>query len=139
MDPLVELAELTQHLARKLRGYLMRDLPVVPLSPLECLVLLHVDRHPGISPSRLAAELSLTSSNTASALRGLIDTGQLERSPDPADRRGACLRVTQDAATSIVLVRRFWRELLSDADVTEDEVRAALRTLQAVNSVIDEV
>src|SRR3546814_14327667 len=70
-DLVVQLADTVLHVARKLRAYSLKNPGVVPLSPLESLVLLHVHRRPGVSPSDLAQELALRSSNTATAVRGL--------------------------------------------------------------------
>src|SRR3546814_1288794 len=64
-DLVVQLADTVLHVARKLRAYSLKNPGVVPLSPLESLVLLHVHRRPGVSPSDLAQELALRSSNTA--------------------------------------------------------------------------
>src|SRR3546814_5574611 len=61
LDMQVELADTTLHVARKLRAYSQQLPDIVTLSPLECLVLLHVYRRSGVSPTDLAHELALRS------------------------------------------------------------------------------
>lgn len=137
-SPLVELADLTLHVARKLRGYPPQNADVAPLSPLECLVLLHVHRHPGVSPSRLAHELDLTSSNAATAVRGLVGKGQLERRADPGDGRAACLYLTGAAEQAIVIVHRIWIEVLGAADLSDEEVLITVQALNKINAILAE-
>lgn len=137
-SPLIELADLTLHVARKLRGYPLQNPEIAPLSPLECLVLLHVNRNPGTSPSRLAQDLDLSSSNTASAVRGLIGKGQLDRRADPADRRGAHLYLTEDALRAIVTVHRTWTDLLGGMGLPADDVLTTVRTLAAIEAALGE-
>src|SRR3546814_10323226 len=60
-DLVVQLADTVLHVARKLRAYSLKNPGVVPLSPLESLVLLHVHRRPGVSPSDLAQEIGRAS------------------------------------------------------------------------------
>lgn len=136
--PLVELADLTLHVARKLRGYPLQHPDVAPLSPLECLALLYVNRHPGVSPTQLARELALTSSNAATAVRGLVAKGQLERHPDPVDGRGACLHLTESAEQAILIVHRTWRDVLGAARLPEDDLLTTVRTLAAIDAVLVE-
>ena len=54
-DPLVRLADAVLHVERKLRAYPLQDPAVAPLSPLECLVLLHIDANPGVPIAPLRA------------------------------------------------------------------------------------
>jgi len=137
-DLLVELADATLRVSRKLRGYPLQNPEVVPLSPLECLVLLHVHERPGLSPSDLAHELALRSSNAATALRGLVEKGQVERKPDPADKRAAHLYLTPLAAQSIETVRRTWHELLAPANIPVEDLRVAVRVLATIDATIVE-
>lgn len=137
-DLLIELADATLHVARKLQAYSLQDPDIVPLSPLECLVLLHVHGHPGVSPSSLAHELALRSSNAATALRGLIRKGQMVRKADPSDRRAACLHLTPAAQRAIVSVRSRWHELLAQADLPEKDLRTAVRVLTTIDATLAE-
>ncbi|HWM82010.1 MAG TPA: MarR family transcriptional regulator [Pseudolabrys sp.] len=137
-DPLIELADTVLHIARKLSAYSLQNPEVVPLSPLECLVLLHVHQHPGVSPSNLAQELALRSSNASTALRGLIKKGQLERTSAPSDGRAARLHLTPLAERSIEIVRRTWRELLAPAGILAQDLKVAVRVLAAINATLAE-
>lgn len=137
-DALVELANMILHVARKLRDYPLKHPEVAPLSPLECLVLLHVHGAPGVTPSRLSAELSLSSSNTATAIRGLVDKGQLERRRDPEDKRSVHLRTTPSAQRSIRIVQQQYHDLLAAVGVPDDDIAVTVRTLTVIHSQISE-
>jgi len=137
-DPLVRLADAVLHVERKLRAYPLQDPAVAPLSPLECLVLLHIDANPGVAPSGLASGLSLTSSNASTALRGLIAKGQIERRPDPADRRAARLHRTEEAARSVGIVWGMYRDLLGSLDLPAEDVLTTVRTLQAIDTALSD-
>ncbi|EML7270610.1 MarR family transcriptional regulator [Enterobacter hormaechei] len=137
-DLVVELADTVLHVARKLRAYSLKNPSVVPLSPLESLVLLHVHRHPGVSPSDLAQELALRSSNAATAVRGLVEKGQVERRPDPSDKRAARLHLTAAAERSIVTVRQTWRGLLAEAEISEKDLGIAVGVLTAIDATLAE-
>ncbi|MCY1168196.1 hypothetical protein D9M73_81840 [compost metagenome] len=135
---LIELADTTVHVARKLRAYSQQAPEIVTLSPLECLVLLHVHRHPGVSPTALAHELALRSSNAATALRGLIKKGQVERTASAVDKRASCLHLTPAAQKAIVTVRRTWLEAIGQVEISEAELRVATHALGAINDALAE-
>ncbi|RVT69683.1 MarR family transcriptional regulator [Agrobacterium sp. CNPSo 2736] len=137
-DPLVELADVTLRVARKLRGYPLQDPQIVPLSQLECLVLLHVERYPGVTPGDLGEELRLRSSNASTALRGLVEKSQLERRADESDGRIARLFLTPQAKHSIKTVRDTWRGLLAQAGLSGSDVLITLRTLTALDTSLAE-
>ncbi len=131
---LIELADTTVHVARKLRAYSQQAPEIVTLSPLECLVLLH----PGVSPTALAHELALRSSNAATALRGLIKKGQVERTASAVDKRASCLHLTPAAQKAIVTVRRTWLEAIGQVEISEAELRVATHALGAINDALAE-
>lgn len=137
-DPLVELADLVLHVERKLRSYPLQDPSLPRLSPLECLVLLHIAAHPGAAPSALASNLLLTSSNTSTALRGLIGKGQVERRPDPTDRRGVNLYLTEDAERCVATVQGMYHDLLAPLGLPAADVLTTVRTLHAINTALNE-
>ncbi|ROZ63777.1 MarR family transcriptional regulator [Kocuria soli] len=137
-DPLVQLADAVLHVGRKLRAYPLQDERVAPLTALECLVLLHIDAHPGVAPSALASTLSLTSSNASTALRGLVKKGQVERRPDPSDRRAVCLHLTGEAERSVATVRGMYRDLLSAIGLPAQDVLATVRTLHAIDAAMND-
>lgn len=138
VDLLIEMADTTLHVARKLHAYSLQNPGVVPLSPLECLVLMHVRKRPGVSPSELAHELALRSSNAATALRGLVEKGQVERQADSLDKRVARLFLTPLAEEAVVVVRSTWKELLLQADISVEELRIAARVLTVIDSTLAE-
>lgn len=138
VDLLIEMADTTLHVARKLHAYSLQNPGVVPLSPLECLVLMHVRKRPGVSPSELAHELALRSSNAATALRGLVEKGQVERQADSLDKRVARLFLTPLAEEAVVVVRSTWKALLLQADISVEELRIAARVLTVIDSTLAE-
>lgn len=133
-DLLVGLADTTLNVARKLKVYSHHTPEIVALTPLECQVLLYIYQFPGVSPGDLSQQMALRSSNTASALRGLIRKNQVERRPNTSDRRAACLHITAAAEQAIVTVRNTWHELLSQAGISESELDVAVRVLNTINT-----
>ncbi len=136
-DPLPEVVDAALHLARRLGSHQFRNPDIVPLSQVERLVIRQVHRNPGLNPSGLAKDLALLPSNASSAVRGLIEKGQLRRAADPVDGRSARLYLTSAAEESIKLVHREWRDLLDCALVPDSDLETTLRTLAALNSVLD--
>lgn len=101
---------------RRLRGQLkalqrrLRRLEVRPVAGLThtCLqVLSAADRAGGsTTPGRLTADLQMTSSNVAAALRALEDAGMVVRRPDPGDGRRAFVDVTEQGRDLVAEHRR---------------------------------
>lgn len=131
-EVLAELADRIVHVARKLTAHPLRNPEIVPLSPLEAMVLRQVDRHPETSSTQLAADLGLRTSNASTVLRSLIEKGLLTRHSDPADRRAARFSLTAAASVSIVRLRAEWSRSLAQAlpkDATPDAALAFLEQL----------
>ncbi|HDX8866768.1 TPA: MarR family transcriptional regulator [Klebsiella michiganensis] len=137
-DLLLELARTTLNIARKLQAYAHQNPDVVPLSPLESLLLMNIQQCPGVSPSDLANDLSLRSSNAAAALRGLVEKGLVERHSDPSDKRVIQLHLTLAARDSIMAVHRSWKSLLMQPNIPEEDLHAAVRVLCILNSTLAE-
>jgi DNA-binding MarR family transcriptional regulator len=76
---------------------LQRELPQVEGLPFTAFQMLRViERAPGrIRPGELAAELEMTNSNVAAALRALEAKGLVVRRQDPTDGRKAFMEMTQ--------------------------------------------
>ncbi|WP_156887361.1 MarR family winged helix-turn-helix transcriptional regulator [Propionicicella superfundia] len=113
IDPdVADLADLVLNVARKItvRGH--SDVDVIPLTPLESLVMRYVHQHPGTSPSRVAADVGLAASNMSAALRSLDAKGLVGRSTDPHDRRGVRLSPTPLADQNLERIRSEWTRLL---------------------------
>lgn len=136
---LIQLADEVLQVARKLQAHPLQNPDIVPLTPLETLVLVHVHRHPGVSPSDLAHELALRMSNASTALRGLIEKGQVERKSDPSDGRAACLHLTPAAEQAVAFTHRQWHELLTQIDIAEHDIHATVRTLTTINTTLAEL
>lgn len=86
-------------------------------------------RSGGGTPSGLASELRMTSSNVAAALRELESAGHIDRRPDPDDGRRARIALTasgQRAVQDIRAERDTWlgRAIAAELDETEQELLA---------------
>ena len=89
-----------------------------------------------LSPGRLVRETLVTSGTMTNRVDRLAARGYVERSPDPADRRGVLVRLTPagkaavDAAFEELLAAE--NALLADLpDADRDRLAALLRTLLA--------
>ncbi|WP_275166784.1 MarR family winged helix-turn-helix transcriptional regulator [Citrobacter koseri] len=135
---LIEMAETILHVARKLHAYSLQKQGITSLSSLEYLLILHIQRHPGVSPSDLAGELALRSSNAAAAIRGLTAKRLVERRGDSSDKRVVRLFLTSLAEEAIVNMRSSWTELLLQTDTRLDELRSAVAVLTAIDIMLAE-
>lgn len=135
---LMEVADSILHIARKLNTLSSRDASVIPLSNLESLLLMKIERQPGISPSELSQTLALRSSNTATALRELAEKGMVERRPDPRDKRASRLYITQTAIDSIMMVHRGWTDLLTQASIPEEALKETINVLMILDKTLGE-
>lgn len=93
---------------KRLYRRVQREQPVVEgLSYSALQVLVAVEQASrALRPGELAAELQMTSSNVAAALRSLEMDGLVVRQPDPADGRKALVSLTPAAAKVITEARR---------------------------------
>lgn len=107
-----DLAHVLISVARKIAVRADEDPGVVTLTPLESLVMRHIDKHPGITPSRIASAVGLKTSNASAALRTLEAKGFITREPDPRDRRTVHIHPTRAAADNLRRVRQVWDSLL---------------------------
>lgn len=133
-----ELADTILHIARKLHTHTSHNPLVVSLSNLESLLLMKIERQPGMSPSELSQLLALRSSNTAAALRGLAEKGMVVRKPDPQDKRVSRLYITPTAADSIMTVHRGWAELLKQANISDEKLKETVNVLMMLDSSLSE-
>ena len=62
------------------------------------MILLHVDRHPGVSQDRIANHLYIDKCNVARRTKKLEELGYLYRETDPDDRRQNKLYLTPQGA-----------------------------------------
>ena len=133
-ETLADIADRIVHVARLLTARGFADTTIVPLSPLEALVVRHIDRHPGITSSHVAANLELRASNTSTILRGLVEKGMVARTEDPSDRRAAHFTLTADAHVSIARLRAEWSGKLGAALPATVDLDGALEVLTALEN-----
>lgn len=86
-----------------------------------------------VSAGRLTAETLVTSGTMTNRVDRLAARGLVTREPDPADRRGVLVSLTDagrdavDGAMTALLARQ--RQLLTEAGVDPDQLAPALRAL----------
>lgn len=131
-EALVELADRIVHIARKLNARTHQDPQIVPLSPLEALILRHVDQNPRITSSRIAADLELRTSNASTALRALVEKSLLRRESHPEDRRAVRFTLTSTAVDSVERLRAQWTTTLEAALPDTMDPVDALAVLRAL-------
>ena len=78
----------------------------MPRSEIEVMRLLV--RRPGLSVNETAAELGLQPPNTSTAVRSLVERGELERRTDPEDGRIVRLHPTKQALAAREAQERAW-------------------------------
>jgi DNA-binding MarR family transcriptional regulator len=109
---LADLAHLVLSVARDIRIYGHLDPEIIVITSLESIVMNHIERNPGTTPSRLCDEIGLRSSNASALLRSLEAKGMIRRIPAPEDRRSVSLQATPLAARNLEKVRAEWARLL---------------------------
>lgn len=137
VDPLVHLAELLFATSRKLRRVGHEDPSVVALTPVEALVMQHIDRSPGTSPSRVAVCVGLKGPNASAAIRALVERGFVRREVDPDDGRAVRLFPTRLAAENLALMHAQYRRVLDRVVSPGDELAAALDVLSRLDAALD--
>ena len=128
-DGYADLADVVLALARTISADAHADPGVVDLTATEINVMRFVDRHPGASPSTVAAATGLHRSNLSRALRDLEAKGMIDRVADAADGRQARLVPTDRSARNLARLRASWSRLLSSAGGDDDDLGPALRLL----------
>jgi DNA-binding MarR family transcriptional regulator len=111
---------------KALQRRLRQEVPPRGLSRSALQVLAAVARAPGASPGEVAAELQMTSSNVAAALREAEAAGFVERRKHPEDARRARLTATPAGAEVVAELRNerdTWLGRAVDAVLTAEEQR----------------
>lgn len=129
-SPLIDAIDAALHLTRKLGGFEYSDPLIQPLSRLERLVVQHIRRYPGSSPSEISRELALKGSNASAAINGLVKKKHLRREPDPNDGRGTRLFLTDSGQDSVRRVHREWETVLEDVQVSDEQLKQAAVTFE---------
>jgi DNA-binding MarR family transcriptional regulator len=128
-ERLADLADVILALARTIATDVQLDDQVAKLTVTEINVLRFVDRHPGASPTEVAAATGLQRSNLSRAVRDLEAKGLVARSVDGGDARHAQLTSTGRAAANLRRLRANWSRLLGSAGADSRNLDAALRML----------
>jgi DNA-binding MarR family transcriptional regulator len=128
-ERLADLADLVLAVARAISIDAHLDPAIVDLTATEINVMRYVDRHPGTSPTAVAAATGLQRSNLSRALRDLEAKGMVQRTADAADARQARLEPTARAAANLQRLRANWSRLLNSVGPDHRNLDAALAML----------
>jgi DNA-binding MarR family transcriptional regulator len=133
-EQLADLADLVLAVSRAIKLRIAADPSVLDLSATEVTVLRHIDHHPGVGPSAVAAGTGLQRSNLSRALRDLEAKQLVRRSVDTADNRQSLLHSTELAAGNLARIRAIWSGMLREAlaGPGEYEIAAAVELLSAL-------
>lgn len=134
LSPVVESIDTILLIARHVQTLKFKRRGIAHISPMEAMLLRHIDRCPGITPGQLGDDLRLRASNTSVAVRELIEQGLIERRADEHDRRSAHLYVTEAAQRSIDLVHEEWEAMFGKL-AAEEDIEATLRTLRKLCTI----
>lgn len=130
---LADFAHAVLSVARDIRLRRHPDPEIVEMTALESLVMIHVQGSPGISPSRICAEVGLRSSNASAVLRSLEAKGLVRRDPDPTDRRSVSVHPTPLAARNFANVRAEWARILAGHVADTPDLVTAIEVLNAAD------
>jgi DNA-binding MarR family transcriptional regulator len=133
-ERLADLADLVLAVARVIATDAHLDPTIVDLTATEINVMRYVDRHPGTSPTTVAAATGLQRSNLSRALRDLEAKGMVRRTADTADARQTRLEPTALAAANLQRLRAKWSRLLTSVDIDDHHLDAAVTLLTQLDS-----
>lgn len=136
-EELIELADRIVHVARKLNVRMQQDPQIITLTPLEAHAMRHIDHHPGITSSRLAADLELRTSNASTVLRSLVEKNLLQRENSTEDRRVVRYVLTDTAAETIRRLHEHWVAGLGSAIPDSVDPGAALEILRLLEDALE--
>ena len=130
------LADLVLNVGRKIENRTGANLGPATLTHIEMLVLRQVARRPGITPSALAGQLGLRSSNTSAVLRKLEERDLIARRSCGSDRRAVNVVLTSTAGRLVGDVSRFWRDLLEPLLPPGADMHAVVGLLRALDAAL---
>ena len=135
-----DLAAALTRTRRVLRRAVRRGWPYEPLPRNQIELLRLAGERPGVSVAAAAAALALAPNTVSTLVNELRQMGLLERTPDSADRRMACLTPTAAGAARLAAWRDRRVELLEAAlaELSQDD-RAALAVSVAALEHLDGV
>lgn len=108
-----------QRLSQCMRQYKNRLLAPYGIGTRSALILNFVDLIPECSQEMLAERLMLDKSTIARRLAVLEERGFLHRMPNPADRRGQLLRLTEKGQELLPVIREVnkkWFDFLTEGE-----------------------
>lgn len=112
-----------QRLSQCMRQYKNRLLAPYGIGTRSALILNFVDLIPECSQEMLAERLMLDKSTIARRLAVLEERGFLNRMPNPADRRGQLLRLTEKGQELLPVIREVnkkWFDFLTEGEDPEE-------------------
>ncbi len=133
---LADFAHLVLSVARDIRLGTHVGSEVIEVSGLESLVMDYIEHNPGVSPTRICAEIGLRSSNTSAVLRSLEVKNLIRREPDPDDGRSVRVHPTDVSACNVERVRAQWSRLLAPHVDSSTDISAAIDVLRRVDCSI---
>ncbi len=133
-DQWADLADLVFSIAREIKFHGYSSKEAVSLSPSEATVMLHLHRHPGTTPSRIAHASGLQRSNLSTVLGGLEKIGLIERRTSVEDGREVKIYPTARGTSNYALVRKEWAELVSAAAADATDLDSAVAVLRKVEA-----
>ncbi len=139
---LAELGLAFRHVFRTLSRLRGRDthLQGSELSHAQFELLIELDERGELPAGELATAARLTPATVTQMLDHLAACGHVERVRSPTDRRVVVSRLTEQGREKIAAKRSAWQSRWQQAlgDVSERDLRAATRVLQALGEMFDE-
>jgi DNA-binding MarR family transcriptional regulator len=128
------LTEVVTQLRRALRTSIRTDYPCEFLPMAQVELLLAVQDHQPVRIGQLADLLRLAPNTVSGLVQALVESGLVERSPDPSDRRVAVVTLTPSGRAKLVGWEQAHQRRIGDAldQLSIDDhvaVRAAIPAL----------
>jgi DNA-binding MarR family transcriptional regulator len=132
-DAILDVVPRTMRLVRQeMRSHAAPRLTVPQLR-----ALLYVKRRPGASLSSVADHLGISRPAGSALVDRLVRSGQLERTPDPSERRRLQLRLTANGEQTVSRVQNRARQWLREslAGLSGEELAALQRGLALLDRI----
>jgi DNA-binding MarR family transcriptional regulator len=110
------------------------------LTPTAGSALATVERHGPITPSELAEIERIKRPTATRILRGLVEAGLVDRTPDPADGRSALVSVNAAGRERLRRMRGRKNAYLARRmrDLSDDDRRALERAAEVLERILEE-
>ncbi len=141
LHPTSELSKRLMLLAMRLDEAIRRELPELGLTVAEFDVLVSLRRSGRpykLQPNRLASALKLSTGGTSNVINRLAGLGLVQREPDPDDRRGTLICLTEKGVRLAERAVRVSSQAQADvfAGVPEEVVDAATQALRDLSAAM---